>query len=74
MHGTVKWVRGNRGYGFIAPGDGGGDIFFLFDDCEAALLSPGAPSPGDAVNYRTVDGPRGPQASSVGRATGAPLD
>lgn len=27
MKGTVKWFNAARGYGFIAPADGGRDVF-----------------------------------------------
>lgn len=72
MDGTIKWVNGDRGYGFIEPADGGADIFFSFDVCEPALSGANSPAPGTPVSFQVIDGPRGTEATAVGRATGAP--
>lgn len=36
--GTVKWFNPEKGYGFIKPDDGGGDVFLHIRDVEAAGL------------------------------------
>jgi CspA family cold shock protein len=38
IKGTVKWFDSIRGYGFIAPADGGRDIFVHISAVEAAGL------------------------------------
>lgn len=30
MRGTVKWYNVNKGYGFLVPEDGGGDVFIHY--------------------------------------------
>jgi CspA family cold shock protein len=36
--GTVKWYNSQKGYGFIAPSDGGKDVFVHATALEAAGL------------------------------------
>jgi CspA family cold shock protein len=61
--GTVKWFNNAKGYGFIAPQDGGDDVFVHF----SAIQSDGYRSlnEGQNVTYEVETGPKGLQATNV---------
>jgi len=61
--GVVKWFSGERGYGFIAPDDGGNDLFVHGSAVEGG---DGLPlQEGQRVSYDVREGRRGPEAASV---------
>jgi CspA family cold shock protein len=61
--GTVKWFNADKGYGFIAPDDGSGDVFVHFSAIEATGYR--ALEENQKVEYNVTQGPKGPQAAQV---------
>jgi cold shock protein len=66
--GTVRWFDPERGFGFLAPEDGGPDVFVHASE----IVGDGGPRllrEGQAVDFEVGEGDRGPQARRV-RVTG----
>ncbi|MCY4353942.1 MAG: cold-shock protein [Truepera sp.] len=61
--GTVKWFSNEKGYGFIARDDGGGDLFVHFSAIEGDGYR--SLSEGDEVTFDVGEGAKGPQAQNV---------
>ncbi|MEX0831477.1 MAG: cold-shock protein [Nitriliruptoraceae bacterium] len=61
--GTVKWFNADKGFGFIAPADGGEDLFVHF----SAIQSQGYKTldEGQRVTFEVGQGQKGPQAQNV---------
>lgn len=63
-HGTVKWFNAEKGFGFIAPSDGGPDVFAHY----SAIAETGGYRSLDEnqqVEFDVTQGPKGPQASNI---------
>ena len=61
--GTVKWFNSEKGFGFIAPNEGGPDVFVHYSAIDAAGFR--TLEEDQQVTYDVSQGPKGPQADSV---------
>ena len=61
--GTVKWFNSEKGFGFIAPDDGGADVFAHY----TAIQSGGYRSleENQRVEFEIAQGPKGLQAENI---------
>jgi cold shock protein len=63
MLGTVKWFNEGKGFGFIAPDDGGKDLFAH----HSAIGGTGVKTLVEAqrVEFEIKEGKKGPEASNI---------
>ena len=61
--GTVKWYNSTKGYGFIAPDDGGKDVFVHATAVERSTL--GSLNEGQTINYEIERDARSGKESAV---------
>lgn len=61
--GTVKWFNAEKGFGFIAPDEGGADVFAHY----SAIATSGYRSleENQKVEFEIKQGPKGPQADNI---------
>jgi CspA family cold shock protein len=59
--GTVKWFNTEKGYGFIAPEDGSGDVFVHISAVEGSGLA--TLNEGQRVSFELVPGRDGKTAA-----------
>ncbi|MEJ2685872.1 MAG: cold-shock protein [Gammaproteobacteria bacterium] len=61
--GTVKWFNESKGFGFIAPDNGGDDVFVHFSAIQASGFK--TLTEGQKVSFVVQQGPKGAQAANV---------
>lgn len=68
--GVIRWFNGDKGFGFIAPDDGGADLFVEHTDIEcstAPVFQAPVLQDGQAVEFDVGVGPKGCHARRVRR-------
>jgi cold shock protein len=61
--GTVKWFNESKGFGFIAPDDGGEDLFAHFSEIQGNGFK--TLKEAQRVSFDVTSGPKGKQASRI---------
>ena len=61
--GTVKWFNNAKGYGFIEPNQGGGDIFVHYSTIEMEGYK--SLKAGQEVSFALSEGPKGVHATDI---------
>jgi CspA family cold shock protein len=61
--GIVKWFNEGKGFGFIAPDNGGKDLFAHFSEIQGSGFKSLAEN--QRVEFEVTQGQKGPQASRI---------
>ena len=61
--GTVKWFNDAKGFGFIEPEGGGGDVFAHFSAVQMEGFR--TLKQGSRVQYELIQGPKGDMAQNI---------
>jgi CspA family cold shock protein len=61
--GTVKWFNDAKGFGFIKPDDGSGDLFAHFSEIRATGYK--SLRENQKVSFEIAVGPKGKQAANI---------
>ena len=61
--GTVKWFNADKGYGFIAPDEGGDDLFVHHSEIRTQGYA--SLNEGQKVEFTVGQGRKGPCATNV---------
>ena len=61
--GTVKWFNDSKGYGFIAPDEGGKDLFVHHSNIAGEGFK--SLTEGARVEFEEREGQKGPEATNV---------
>ncbi|KZE89689.1 cold-shock protein [Microbacterium sp. TNHR37B] len=61
--GTVKWFNSEKGFGFIAPDEGGADVFAHYTAIEASGYR--SLEENQRVEFDVAQGPKGLQAENI---------
>lgn len=61
--GTVKWFNDTKGFGFIAPDEGGSDLFAHFKDIQSTGFKTLAEN--QRVSFERAPSPKGDKASNI---------
>ena len=61
--GIVKWFNESKGFGFIAPDNGGKDLFAHFKEIQGTGFK--TLQENQRVEFEVTQGQKGPQASNI---------
>jgi len=61
--GTVKWFNDAKGFGFITPDEGSGDLFAHFSEIQGSGFK--SLQENQKVSFEVTKGPKGLQASKI---------